>query len=257
LLCNAIACNVQKSSFLNLFGNWWTVNNLDLVPILHRDLEFLSKEKIRMIHNGFVPTERVDYKTNFETEYDVDKYNNFVFTVVGRLQPVKNYGLFLRAAAEIIKTHSNIRFWVVGDGTEYKNLVELSQELGIENNVKFWGYKTDIDTILSRSDVFVQTSFTEGSPNTIAEAMRASKPVISTRSTDLSEMIEEDKNGYVTENDNCDALVCAMEKILSKTSEELKKMGNRSYELFENNFLDKKIAKEFQEFYEEILKKRK
>ncbi len=245
------------NSFLNLFGNWWTVNNLDLVPILKRDLKFVSSNKIRMLHNGFVPAEKVDYKPGIETEYDNDKDENFVFTVVGRLQPVKNYGLYLRAAKEIIKTHDKVRFWVVGDGTEYDKLVNTAKELDIEDNVKFWGYRTDIDAILARSDVFVQTSFTEGSPNTIAEAMRARKPIISTRSTDLSEMIEDDKNGYITENDNCDALVCAMNRLLDKTPEEIKAMGDRSYELFENNFLDVNIAGDFQKFYEEILEKRK
>jgi len=245
------------NSFLNLFGNWWTVNNLELIPILKRDLKFVSEDKVRMLHNGFVPAQRVDYKQGIETEYDKDKGNSFVFTVVGRLQPVKNYGLYLRAAKEILKTHDNLRFWVVGDGVEYEKLTKTAKELGIENSVKFWGYRTDIDAILARSDVFVQTSFTEGSPNTIAEAMRAHKPVISTRSTDLSEMIEDDKNGYITPNDNCDALVAAMERLIEKTPEEIIAMGEKSYELFENNFLDVNVAADFQKFYEDILTKRK
>ena len=243
------------NSFLNLFGNWWTVNNLDLIPILKNDLKFVSSNKIRMLHNGFVPAEKVDYKTGIETEYDLDKGDNFVFMVAGRLQPVKNYGLYLRAAKEVLKTHGKLRFWVVGDGDEYDKLQQTAKELGIEDNVKFWGYSTDVDAIMARSDVFVQTSFTEGSPNTIAEAMRAKKPIISTKSTDLSEMIEDDENGYVTENDNCKVLVEAMNMILGKTHEELEAMGRKSYELFENNFLDVNVAADFQSFYEEILKK--
>lgn len=245
------------NSFLNLFGNWWTVNNLELIPILKRDLKFVFSGKIRMLHNGFVPAEKVDYKSGIETEYDLDKGDNFVFMVAGRLQPVKNYGLYLRAAKEVLKTHGKLRFWVVGDGDEYDKLQQIAKELGIEDNVKFWGYRTDVDAIMARSDVFVQTSFTEGSPNTIAEAMRAKKPIISTKSTDLSEMIEDGKNGYVTENDNCEALVEAMNKILVKSPEELDAMGRKSYELFENNFLDVNVAADFQSFYEEILKKRK
>lgn len=242
------------NSFLNIFGNWWTVNNNDLTPILKRDLKFVNKNKIRLLHNGFVPANLIDYGINEKNELDADKGDNFVFCSVGRLQPVKNYGLYLRAAKRISEKYSNVRFWLVGNGEEYERLVALSEELGITDKVKFWGYRTDVDKIMYRCDAFIQTSFTEGSPNTVAEAMRAKRPVITTRSTDFSEMIDEDKNGYVTESDNEDALVFAMEKMLSKTKEELADMGRCSEELFEKNFLDSIVAKEFDKFYNEILK---
>ncbi len=243
------------NSFLNLFGNWWTVNNNELTPILLKDLAFAKKKRVRLLHNGFVPAEQIDYCINEQTEYDVDKGNAFVFAVVGRLQPVKNYKLFLKAAKRIVdETQRDVRFWVVGNGEEYENLVNLSKELGIEEKVKFWGYKSDVDVIMSRVDVFMQTSFTEGSPNTVAEAMRISKPIITTNSTDFSEMIDEGVNGYLVESDNCDALVDAMKKTLSKTDKELKLMGERSKELFEKTFLDIKVAQEFDSFYKELLK---
>ncbi len=242
------------NSFLNLFGNWWTVNNIDLIPILKRDLAFVNSDKIKLLHNGFVPADCIDYHMGENTEYDADKENNFVFAVVGRLQPVKNYGLFLRAAKNISEKHENVRFWVIGNGSEYESLTVLSKELGLDERVRFWGYRTDIDVAMSRCDCFVQTSFTEGSPNTIAEAMRAAKPIVSTRSTDLSEMIEDDKNGYVVESDNCEQLTAAMERVLSKSQEEYHNMCVRSTELFEENFLDRRVAAEFDAFYKELVK---
>ncbi len=242
------------NSFLNMFGNWWTVNNKELIPILKRDLAFVNDKKIRLLHNGFVPASKIDYQKDIETEFDADKKNDFVFSVLGRLQPVKNYDLFLKAAKELSQKHDNVKFWVIGNGSEYEHLTKLAEELEITEKVRFWGYRTDIDTAMSRCDCFVQTSFTEGSPNTIAEAMRASKPIISTRSTDLSEMIEDDKNGYVVESDNCDQLVEAMEKVLSKTEAEYKEMCMHSEKLFEQNFLDKRVAAEFEAFYNELMK---
>ena len=242
------------NSFLNLFGNWWTVNNNELTPILKKQLLFSSHKKIRLLHNGFVPADRINYHPDQITEFDLDKGENFVFSVVGRLQPVKNYGLFLRAAKEIAMEYENVRFWVVGNGEEYERLTVLSQELNLSDKVRFWGYRTDIDDIVYRCDAFVQTSFTEGSPNTIAEAMRAGKPIISTRSTDLSEMIEEDVNGYVVPSNDLDALVGAMKTLLRKSENERKEMGNASKVLFEKTFLDTKVAEEFNKFYKEILK---
>lgn len=245
------------NSFLNMFGNWWTVNNVALIPILKRDLAFVKPERIKLLHNGFVPADEIDYQSGENTEYDRDKGDNFVFAAVGRLQPVKNYGLYLRAAKKLSEKYENLRFWLIGNGSEYDNLLSLSRELGLSERVRFFGYRTDIDTAMSRADCFVQTSFTEGSPNTIAEAMRAGKPIVSTNSTDLSEMIEDDKNGYVVESDNLEELTLAMERVFLKKSEEYEKMCVRSTELFEKNFLDKTVAGEFDAFYKQLVKEKK
>jgi len=244
------------SSLLNLFGNWWTVNNLELIPILKRDLRFLSDSHIKMLHNGFAPYDEVNYQLDQWTDYDQDKNGQFVFTVVGRLEPVKNYPLFLKAASMVAQKCENVRFWVVGNGTELNYLKQLSDEYGIADKVRFWGYREDVDTALSRTDVFVQTSLTEGSPNTIAEAMRARLPVISTKSTDLSEMIVPGKNGYIVENDAVLDLAAAMENLLNMDQEQRNQFGEKSYELFEKNFLDTHVAAEFDAFYRALLQKR-
>lgn len=243
------------NSLLNLFGNWWTVNNPELIPILKKDLLFTNDKHIRMIHNGFVSAEAVDYHWEERTEYDEDKQDSFVFTVVGRLQPVKNYPLFLKAAAQIAKVHGNARFWIVGNGQELERLQTLARKLDIEDKVRFWGYRTDVDIAMSRTDVFVQTSFTEGSPNTVAEAMRARKPIITTKSTDFSEMVEPGKNGYLVENNDLDSLVRAMKEMLRKSESQLTEAGNLSYKLFEKYFLDVRVAAEFEAFYNEVLGK--
>ena len=242
-----------SNSLLNLGGNWWTVNNPELIPILRKDLRFTSSKHIKMIHNGFVSEKDIDYHFTDITDYDLDKGNNFVFCAVGRLQPVKNYRLFIEAANQILKAYKNVRFWIIGNGDEYDNLSNQIKDLGIESNVRLWGYRTDIDVALSRADVFVQTSFTEGSPNTIAEAMRASKPIISTNSTDLSEMINNEENGFIVKNNDLDSLVSAMEKLLNLNELERKQWGDISNKLFNRSFLDVNVAREFDSLYRQVI----
>ena len=244
--------NKIVNSALNLFGNWWAVNNKELIPILKRDLRFIDDSRIRMLHNGFVPAERIDYRKGESTEYDRARANCFVFCAVGRLQPVKNYPLFIEAAARITAQYENVRCWIIGDGDEYENLKQLVEQKGLQDKVLLWGYRSDIDVALSRCDVFVQTSKTEGSPNTIAEAMRAEKPVISTRSTDLSEMITPGKNGEIVGND-AEELAQAMVKLIHTSEEERKEMGQYSYQLFMRYFQDQTVAREFTEFYDDLL----
>lgn len=249
--------NKILNSLLNLGGNWWTVNNTELIPILKRDLKFINPEHIRMLHNGFVSDKEVDYHTDEVTEYDEDKSNNIVFCAVGRLQAIKNYRLLIYAASMICKKHENVRFWIVGNGEEYNNLAKQIEELKLEEKVKLWGFRTDVDVALSRSDVFVQTSLTEGSPNTIAEAMRASKPIISTNSTDLSEMIENGKNGYVVRNNDLDSLTSAIDKFICMNDSERRKMGEKSKELFNMSFLDVNVVREIESIYGQVLNSKK
>jgi len=241
------------NSILNLRGDWWTVNNEALVPILREKLALVRKKKIKLMRNGFVPADKIDYKQTEITEYDLDKGDNIVFSVVGRLHPVKNYGLFISAAHEVLKKHENVRFWIIGNGEEHEKLLKLAMEYGIEQYIKFWGYRTDIDVALNRTDVFVQTSFTEGSPNSIAEAMRAGKPVISTRSTDLSEMIHEGKNGYVVPVGDTDALAEGMKKMVSFSPDAREEMGKYSQKLFATYFLDEAVASAYTSFYTEVM----
>ncbi len=243
------------NSLLNIFGKYWTVNNSELIPVLKNKLRFVDSKKIYLLHNGFASASETDYHKDEHTEYDEDKKGSFVFCTVGRLVKVKNYPLFIRAAANIAQTNENVRFWMIGYGKKEEELKALANECGIADRIRFWGYRTDTDAALSRADAFVMTSFTEGSPNAIAEAMRAGKPVISTHSCDLSEMIENGRNGYIVRNDDLDDLTAAMKKILELNEQELADYGAHSQKMFNEHFSGEKVAKEISGFYNMLLNK--
>ena len=67
--------------------------------------------------------------------------DKFIFLTVGRLVPVKNIGLQIRATTEVIKKYQNVEFWIVGDGSERKKLENEALKFGVKNNVKFWAGK--------------------------------------------------------------------------------------------------------------------
>ena len=245
-------CSRLCNSILNLFGNYWTVNNIELIPILKHDLFFLSDKRISLLHNGFVDRTKIDYKFNEHTEYDIET-NKHIFCAIGRIEPVKNYTLLVDAASVLASKGYSFGVWIIGDGSEKEKLANRISELNLRQYVRLWGYKTNTDVALSRCNTFVQTSLTEGSPNSMAEAMRAQKPIISTNCTNLSEMIQEDRNGYITKNDNVTSLLEAMEKMLSKSIEQQVNMGKISYELFLKHFCDTVVAKEYSILYSKIL----
>ena len=241
------------NSFLNLFAKDWIVNNPDLIPILMRDLRHVRRERVYLLLNSYEPASAVDYRKDEVTEYDADRNGAFVFGTVGRFARIKNYPMFLRAAARISEKHENVRFWMIGDGDEMENCRELAAALGIADLVTFWGFRTDTDVAMSRMDVYVQCSDSEGTPNTVLEAMRASRPILMTRSTDLSLIMEEGENGYTLPVGDEDALVAGMERLLASSPEEREKMGAHSSRLFEKSFLEESAVCAWDRVYRQVL----
>ena len=102
-----------------------------------------------------------------------------VGVTVGRLIASKGVGTVLRATA-IINETMPFRLLVVGDGPESANLVTLSRDLGIEDRVDFVGYSSGPSGLVSRADVFLFGSMSEGLPTVLLEAMACGVPIVST-----------------------------------------------------------------------------
>lgn len=102
--------------------------------------------------------------------------------------------------------------------------------------------------------MFVLTSNNEGSPNTVAEALRAGKPVIATDCTDLSEMVDEGRNGFIIPVGDAAALEERMERILVMTESEVMAMREHSRQLFQETFLLEQTVEELLELYTELLR---
>jgi len=130
------------------------------------------RKPIAVIPNG-VDVDRIRSIPPAEVESDV------IF--VGRLIPEKGVDLLLRALAEVKKEIPDVRAVVVGDGPERKKLEELSDRLGLKNNVIFTGFLEPYDHVISlmeASKVFVLPSRREGFGMVVLEAMASGLPVV-------------------------------------------------------------------------------
>ena len=91
---------------------------------------------------------------------------------VGRLEPVKNYQLALRAFARLGAATGHLPVLVLaGDGSERATLEALASELGIAPRVKFLGWRNDADRLYGAFDLFTLTSRSEGTSVSLLEAM--------------------------------------------------------------------------------------
>lgn len=122
---------------------------------------------------------------------------DFVFGIVGRIAPIKNHELFLRAAAIVARRTPRARFVVVGGGTGVEALRRVAAQLGIAASVHFAGVRTDLPCVYSDLDAVVLTSLNEGTPLSLIEAMASGLPVVATDVGGVRDLLTTEWSGDV------------------------------------------------------------
>jgi len=100
---------------------------------------------------------------------------------VGRLVPVKNPSMFVQALAQVAREAAPaVRALIVGDGPLRAALEAEARALGVDRTVTFTGWQRDLRAVYERLDVACVTSWNEGTPVSLIEAMAAGRAVVAT-----------------------------------------------------------------------------
>jgi glycosyltransferase involved in cell wall biosynthesis len=160
----------------------WIVGICDATTENLRNLRTIPKRKIVRIYNGSAPLKRT-------AREDWPPKNGFTLLFVGRLEPVKNLRLLLNAFRQALSSIPELRLWMVGDGTERNGLENLANELGISEQVRFWGQQLDVAPFFSSADTFIMSSRSEGLPISLLQAFSSGLPVIVTDVGGMAEAV--------------------------------------------------------------------
>ena len=171
----------------------------------------------------------------------------FVFSIVGRLEPVKDH-LNLFQAIKKIKEKRFIVL-VIGKGYLDAELKQVVREFGIDNHVKFLGLRTDVDKVILTSDCFVLSSKYEGLPIAILEAMAAGLPIVSTEVGAIPEVVENKRNGILVSKENSERLGEALSDMMCLDDKTRSVMGECSKERIKDHFASAVISKEWMSVY--------
>lgn len=129
--------------------------------------------------------------------------------ILGTLAQHKGHMCFLRAARRILAELPNAYFHIVGGNTpdqpNYRaELQTLAETLGIQGNVRFWGFADD-DTalrILQASDLFMLPTHEEGFGLSVAEAQGCELPVLTSDISPLDEVVDSGRSGILLPPDD-------------------------------------------------------
>lgn len=127
-------------------------------------------------------------RKRFRTQYNLAD-DEVAIGIVGRLVPIKNHALFIKAIKQAAETtNQKIRAFIIGDGEERPNLEALAQSLGLsygsspkeKHLITFTSWIKDIDVSNAGMDIIALTSNNEGTPVSLIEAQASGKPIVST-----------------------------------------------------------------------------
>ena len=122
-----------------------------------------------------------------------------VITNVGILRRVKGHEIMFRAVPDVVREFPQARFLVVGDGPRRAELERMADDLAIGEYVTFTGFIEDIRGVYTCTDVAVLSSWSEGLPQSVLQALACAVPVVATRVGGVPEVVKHEKTGFLAE----------------------------------------------------------
>lgn len=126
--------------------------------------------------------------------------NQIIAVCVGELNSNKRQCEVINALPKIINQIPNFLLLLAGNGPEKDNLEMQIQELGLSENAKLIGYRTDLEQYIAIADIVISASCREGLPLNIIEAMACGKPVVTSVNRGHAELVKDMINGFLAKS---------------------------------------------------------
>lgn len=263
------------------------VNNVKYVLILHTDgstfkmlryyypnientfvskfLKHIESTVLEKVDNiGFVASKPLEvFKESFKRndkdffiyngikgfQYVVRDFSIFKLICVGSLSERKNQKELLTAISRLPRgKQERIELTLVGDGIIKQNLIEFVEKEKIISKITFLGFRTDIEELLVKSNIFILPSKDEGFPISILEAMSSGMPILASNVAGVPEMVSDGVNGLLFEP-NVEDIHKALNRLFTVSLESL---SLKSREIFEHRFTLDVMLDSYSEYFRNL-----
>ena len=209
-------------------------------PIVRETIIDLYKIKnVPMVYNGI----------NIETckskqQYDIS--DGGIILHVGRFSEQKNHRMLIEAFAKVQKVKKNVKLLLIGQGELESEIRKIVQNLEVTEKVVFAGVRENVKDVMSIADIFVLSSFYEGMPMTIIEAMACGLPIVATRVGGVPDMICNGEDGVLV-GVNASELADALIELLD--NKELRERYGKAAFNNASKFSSFNMAEEYEDIY--------
>ena len=199
-----------------------------------------------------IEEKRKDFRAKYNLEDD-----EIAIGIVGRLVPVKNHELFLKAVKQLLEhTQKKVRVFIIGDGELRNELEELCESLKLsfqnQKPIVFTGWVKNVDWAYSGLDIIALSSFNEGTPVSLIEAQAANKPIISTAVGGIKDVVIEGETALLSPSQDVDAFAQNLIKIVEDDSLRIN-MSQNSSEHAMRKFNYERLVSDMENLYRQLL----
>lgn len=199
----------------------------------------------------------------FRTKYGFTA-DEIIIGIIGRIVPVKNHNMFVEIASKIKRdSGKNVKFAIIGDGDSLPLIEMKAIQLGLtysyfvthpkkSADIVVTSWETEIDQVLAGLDIVVLTSFNEGTPVSLIEAMAAKRPVVSTNVGGVEDIITHGENGFLTLINDVDTFANYVVTLINDEGLRIK-MGNIGFESVINKYSRQRLVSDIKKLYLDYL----
>src|SRR5712672_2438115 len=183
--------------------------------------------------------------------------DRITFGFAARMEELKGPMVLMEAFAAAYQQCGNVSLNIAGDGSQRQKIAARAKALDVASRYRYHGVYThpeECRAFMESLDVFVMPSFTEGTPNSIVEAMACGKPIIASAVGGIPDMIGDDSGLLVTPGDEHE-LASAM-LLLARDSELRKRMGIAARQRYSELFSPKVVMPLMLEIYNRVVSNR-
>jgi L-malate glycosyltransferase len=214
-----------------------------------------APEKVRMIYNGIDVEKFATASRDRNWLMPGSEQEKWIVLVGNMHSDVKGHPCLIEAAVAIAREFSQVRFLLVGDGTQRANFERQVTERGLQANFSFLGRREDVPQILACCDIAVLPSKAEGLPNAVLEYLAAGLPTVASRVGGNCEIVQDGVTGLLVPPGNSAALAEALLRLLHDPNAAVS-MGARAREFVSAHFSFQRMIEKTDQLYSELLRSR-
>lgn len=228
-----------------------------LITINQEDYDLAVKHRfpvkdIKLVHGVGIDVQRFTPVTEIEKrELKLQcgyKSQDFLMLYAAEFNKNKNQSFLIRVLAQLKNETPHAKLLLAGEGPLIEECKKIATQLGVTNMVHFLGYRNDIASLLQMCDLAVASSYREGLPVNIMEAMACGLPVVATDNRGHRELIINNKNGWIVDRDDIKAMADRI-KGISINPKVLAQMGQYGCTRIKNQYSVNEVLKEKKEIY--------
>lgn len=215
---------------------------------LVKDESFYSK--IEVVNNGIDKT-----YLHSQCKDKEEKKHPIKILSVSNLIKTKGVDINIKAIAELIAKYPDIEYEIIGEGPEKPSLVNLVNNLGLKENVKFLG-KLEHDIVMQHMascDIFSLPSYSEGFGVVYIEAMSQGKTVIGVKGEGIEDAIIHGHNGFLVQREDVEDLTKTLDFLISNEKKRIE-IGEMGKKAVEESFTWDINAKKVISIYDSLIK---